>query len=72
MRVPCLVSLLLCALLGLLACTPVPVWQRGTLMQRVMAEPVPAGEAAINNHVDNAREAMAGATEGAGASCGCN
>jgi hypothetical protein len=59
-------------LVWLLACAPVPAWDRDRLMSRPMAVPVDPCEAAMDAHFWGTREAMTGAVPGEGAACGCN
>ncbi len=61
---------LLLALLG--GCAPLAPYQRADLMTRVMQDNPSALEAGIDVHVQQTREAMAGAGAVGGKSCGCN
>ena len=63
------IGLLLVLLSG---CAHVAPYDRGLVMSRVMQGPMGSLEPALDVHVDETREAMRGATEGGGASCGCN
>ncbi len=69
------ILLVLCASVGFSAiagCAPVKAWQRGTLMLRVMRDPINQAEASFDSHVFRTREATLGGGAGGGASCGCN
>ena len=59
-------------LLALSGCVHVAPYERGLIMSRVMQGPPGPLEAMVDVHVDQTREAMRGAVDGGGASCGCN
>lgn len=66
----CVLAILLA--LNLPGCARVQPWQRGTTMKRTMQPPPDPLEVAMDAHMHENREAMAGARYGRGASCGCN
>jgi hypothetical protein len=53
-------------------CAPLAPYQRTDLMTRVMQDTPAPLEAGIDVHVQQTREAMAGAGAVGGKSCGCN
>lgn len=63
--------LIVCAVLGLGACTHVEPWQRGALARPDMAgEPAPLQQQ-VRRHVYGSREAAGSAGRGSGGGCGC-
>ena len=65
-------TLLLFAILGLVACANVEPWERGTLARPDMQFSPDPLDTALMDQVYDSKEASSGGSQAAGAGCGCN
>ncbi len=70
---PSTLSICLCSLLFLNACTPnIKPWERGILAKPQMALQSHALERALRHHMQISKEASSGGHSAGGGGCGCN